>query len=372
MNGRAQRRWLPFGVFATVPPSTNHPLRPRRSVVVGSSALFVGGLLLTATALPVSAVAPIAQLGAGIASTSASHAAASPSAPATAVRLTSFRRHQTPTTTTPAPTNTTPSTTVAPTTTPVPTTTTPRPVVTTTVAPRAVVYPTGTANGSEPSGVAPPGATALTGYSMSYVNDFSGTSVPAGWYSYDGQPGGDPGALFASSHVVVGGGLLQLNTFQDPAHANQWVTGGLCHCGLAQTYGAYFVRSRVTGAGPTAIELLWPAAKVWPPEIDFNESGGGASGSSATVHFGAANHQDQRGLKIDMTQWHTWGVVWSPTAIIYTVDGKVWGTVSVPSEIPNQAMTLDLQVQTFCASGWACPTAPQSMQVDWVAEYSAN
>jgi len=220
--------------------------------------------------------------------------------------------------------------------------------------------------------MAPPSANALTGFTQSYVNDFSGSSLPAGWDVYTGSPGSDPGAQWGSAHVVVSNGLLSLNAWQDPGYNNSWVTGGLCQCGLARTYGAYFVRSRLTGTGPTGVMLLWPTAPVWPPEIDFNETNGQTSGTSATVHFGSTNKQDQRKLSIDMTQWHTWGVIWTPASITYTVDGKVWGTVTNTSEIPNQPMTLDLQQQTWCGSGWACPSSPQSMSVDWVAEYSMN
>lgn len=220
--------------------------------------------------------------------------------------------------------------------------------------------------------MAPPIANALPGFTQSYVNDFTGTSLPTGWDVYTGSPGSDPGAQWGKAHVVVDNGLLSLNAWLDPAYNNSWVTGGLCQCGVQQTYGAYFVRSKVTGAGPTGVELLWPATNVWPPEIDFNETNGMTAGTSATVHFGASNHQDQRRVGIDMTQWHTWGVIWSPASIIYTVDGRVWGTISNASEIPNQAMTLDLQQQTWCSSGWACPSTPQSMQIDWVAEYTMN
>ena len=234
-------------------------------------------------------------------------------------------------------------------------------------------YPIGTAALWEPSGYAPPAADALAGFTQSEVDDFATATLPSGWMVYSGQPGGDPGAQFGgSSHISLTGGLLSLNTFQDPAYGNEWVTGGLCDCGHAQTYGAYFVRSRVTGAGPTNVELLWPANNVWPPEIDFNETGGGASGTSATVHYGS-NAQDQRTLSnVSMTQWHTWGVIWTPSTITYTVDGQVWGTVANTGEIPTQAMTLDLQQQTWCSSGWACPSSPQSMQIDWVAQYSYN
>jgi beta-glucanase (GH16 family) len=128
----------------------------------------------------------------------------------------------------------------------------------------------------------------------------------------------------------------------------------------------------MTGAGPTGVELLWPDGNVWPPEIDFNETYGGTSGTSATVHYNSANSQIGRSLNIDMTQWHTWGVIWTPNSITYTVDGTVWGTETTAASIPNMPMHISLQSQTWCSSGWACPTTPQSMQVDWVAQYQAN
>ncbi len=257
--------------------------------------------------------------------------------------------------------------------TPPATTTTVPPVTTITAAP--VRYPIGLANSSEPSGFGPPSASALPGYSQSYVTDFSGSSLPAGWVPYSGKPMSDPGAQFGTAHVVVSGGLLQLNTWRDPQYNNTWVTGGLSQSAVTNTYGAYFVRSRLTGAGPTGVELLWPADNSWPPEIDFSETAGDTSSLTATVHFGPAsiNHIDQRALgNIDMTKWHTWGVVWTPTEITYTVDGNAWGSIAVGTEIPNIPMTLDLQQQTWCDSGWACPSAPQSMLVDWVAEYRAG
>lgn len=220
--------------------------------------------------------------------------------------------------------------------------------------------------------MAPPSANALAGYHESYVTDFPGTSLPSGWYPFTGTPGGDPGGQFAASHIVVGAGVMSVNTWRDPAFGNEWVTGGICNCGNPQTYGAYFVRSRVSGAGPTAVQLLWPLSNAWPPEIDFNETAGDVASTSATVHWGATNHIDQRKLSIDMTSWHTWGVIWTPTSITYSVDGRVWGSVTTASEIPNVPMTLDLQQQTWCASGWACPTTPQTMQIDWVAQFSVN
>ena len=41
-------------------------------------------------------------------------------------------------------------------------------------------YLVGTPDTAEPSTLAPPGAKALLGYNFSYVNDFTGTSIPFG------------------------------------------------------------------------------------------------------------------------------------------------------------------------------------------------
>lgn len=236
-------------------------------------------------------------------------------------------------------------------------------------------YPIGVPSSSEPSGYAPPSADALPGFSLSYSTDFTGSALPAGWGAFSDASSGDPGSQWEDSQVVVSGGLLQLNAAQDPALNNEWVTGGLCQCGESQTYGAYFVRSRETGPGPTIVELLWPT-QGWPPEIDFNETSGTTTQSFGTNIWGLDSNGDKEQqqflMSIDMTQWHTWGVIWTPTSIILTVDGQAWGTFTTPSEIPSQSMSLHIQQQTWCSSGYACPTSPQSTDVDWVAEYAPS
>jgi hypothetical protein len=235
-------------------------------------------------------------------------------------------------------------------------------------------YPLGVANAASPSGYAPPATSALPGYTQNYVQDFTANSIPAEWAVYSGLPGGDPGGQFGPAHVNVAAGLMVISTYRDPAYNNEWVTGGTCLCGnnLAQLYGAWFVRSRVTGAGPTSVELLWPDTNIWPPEIDFNESGGATTSETATTHFGANNSIVQSSLTIDLTKWHTWGVIWSPTSIIYTVDGRYWASVTNPAEIPKVSMHLSIQSQTWCGASpaWACPTSNQQTLVDWVAEYA--
>lgn len=231
-------------------------------------------------------------------------------------------------------------------------------------------FPVGLPDSSEPSGYAPPGPKALVGYRETYVADFTGTTVPHGWDVYSGIPGGDPGGHFGISHVQVNEGMLELLTYRDPNFHNGWVTGGLTQENVAKIYGAYFVRSRVTGKGPNEVELLWPLNNTWPPEIDFNETGGSIISSSSSLHYGADNTVVRSHVYINMTQWHTWGVIWTPTSVTYTVDGRVWGRYTDAQHIPKIRMTLDFEQRTICSEDRQCPTSPVDMYIDWVAEYS--
>jgi hypothetical protein len=296
---------------------------------------------------------------------------------------TTTRPNGTTTTTTPNGTTTTthPNGTTTTTTQPKSTTTTSPPVTTTTSGSGSTI-PDGVPDSSEPSGEAPPGANAMNGYKLVYSTDFTGSSEPSGWQEYAGAPGSeDPGSQWAVTHDVVSGGILSLNAWQDPSFGNEWVTGGTSQDGESLQYGAWFVRSRETGSGPTLVELLWPTNNNWPPEIDFDETLGPSTFTTSTniwaVSAGKVSQVDVH-LNIDMTQWNTFGVIWTPSSITYTVNGKVWTTFTNASEIPSTPMHLDLQQQTWCGSSAgldgenACPTAPESMQVDWVAEYQAG
>ncbi|HWD95589.1 MAG TPA: family 16 glycosylhydrolase [Acidimicrobiales bacterium] len=236
----------------------------------------------------------------------------------------------------------------------------------------SAAYPVGVTDSAQPSGQAPPTTSAIRGYRLRSVTKFSGSSIPPGWIVFTGKPSGDPGDQWAANHVTVSNNMLELNSFQDPKFNNEWVTGGVCQCATAaHTYGAYFVRSRITGPGPTQVEMLWPTAG-WPPEVDFAETYGATNLAQATLHYGNSNQTIHKNITINMTAWHTWGIVWTPTSITYTVDGRIWSTITESSIIPHQPMSLHIQQQTWCSSGSACPTSPQSTDINWVAEYTVG
>ncbi len=246
--------------------------------------------------------------------------------------------------------------------------------------PAATKAPTAAATapaGSGPSGEAMPTGD-LPGWKLVFSDDFNGTALNMrAWGTYSGQPGGDPGGLWDPSHVVVHDGVLELQTYRDPAFGNRWVSGGLSSApALRQTYGKYLVRFRIDqGHGIAGIMLLWPSTSGWPPEIDFAEDGGGTrTETTATLHYGAKDTQIARSVTGDFTLWHTVGVEWSPGHLVYTLDGSAWGTVST-SQVPGGPMELDLQTQagTCGQADTPCPDATTpahvNMQVDWIAAY---
>ncbi len=263
-------------------------------------------------------------------------------------------------------------TTPTPTPTPSPTPT-PKPTPTPTPTPS----PTPTPAPGSPSGVAMPTGN-IPGWNMAFSDDFGGTSLnPAAWGTYNGQPGGDPGGWWDPSHVVVNNGVLELQTYKDPAFGNRWVSGGVSSApALTQQYGKYLVRFRMDkGNGVAGILLLWPSNGGWPPEIDFAEDGGGnRSQSTATLHYGSNDSQVQQSVTADFSQWHTMGVEWTAGVLRFTLDGAVWATMSSPN-VPSIPMELDAQAQAgTCGDQWTpCPDATTpahvTMQIDWVAAY---
>lgn len=232
-------------------------------------------------------------------------------------------------------------------------------------------YPIGIFDPGEPSRFAPPAKTALPGYRRSYRDDFNVQLSPRTWFYFSGVPKGDPSGRFAPDHVAVDHGMLKIGTWHDPRFKGHWVSGGAGLDGVPTYYGAYFVRSRETAPGPDTVELLWPKDNQWPPEIDFAEAGEAPRSQRWFVHYNNAQDQVYGSTTIDIERWHTWGVIWTPNSITFTVDGRTWGKVTTSKVIPNIPMILDIQSQSWCGiAGEPCPTQDSTLLVDWVAVYT--
>jgi beta-glucanase (GH16 family) len=218
----------------------------------------------------------------------------------------------------------------------------------------------------------------VPGWQLTYSTDFPGSSLPSGWDAYNGEPGGDPDGNWVPSNVTVSGGALNLM-------ATPSAQGGVQFYGNPQTYGMYLVRMKGDDEPDLDINnlaILWPAQQgVWPPEVDFFQDLGGTRQSfSASLHVApdgnfsccvvASPTQNN-----NATAWHTYGVQWTPTSMTYTIDGRVWASVSrsslsSPDQWPTIPMNLTLQSQNQASAqpGGTIDT----MSVAWVAEYAMN
>jgi hypothetical protein len=247
----------------------------------------------------------------------------------------------------------------------------------------------GGSSGEQPSGQAMPLGN-IPGWTQTYAQDFSGSAMPSGWYSYTGEPGGDPAGWWDPSHVSVSGGELQLLSSRDPAHCPSnchalldFVSGGVQLYTHPQTYGKYEIRMRADNAkGLGLTVLLWPVSNNWPPEIDMIADVGWSPriGTGVGVVFGANNTDlTAKNTTADLTQWHTWGAEWTPGKVAFTLDGNVWATETNPN-VSSVPMNLAIQIQAYPCSGpgsfgvCADSSTPASsdFDVDWVTQYASG
>jgi hypothetical protein len=258
------------------------------------------------------------------------------------------------------------------------------------VAAAPTATPAGGQGGADPSGQSP--ATTLSGFSLKYVQEFNGGSLPSGWGEYLGVPGGDSAqeAQWEPGMCTFGGG---------EAH---FMASGIDSCGMhyqgdPQEYGAFFARLKgdeePSGMLFSDIFLLWPADSQWPPEIDVYEDEGNRARTVATLWntVGSAcgsSPSDQclsqyqqgngwgDGVANNGTEWHTYGVEWTPSGVSWLIDGRVTFTapasqVKSPAQQPALAMNMALQSQNMQGSS-GTSTPRETMTVDWVEQFSWN
>ena len=251
-----------------------------------------------------------------------------------------------------------------------PSSTTSSPTIRTAVATTTMLSATTLA---APSGVALPRANPR-GWVRVWADDFTSSRLQPAWERYSGRPGSYSNGYWSPSHVVQANGMLTLRGYRQ---GSTFVTGGVASTSkTTRLYGKYLVRFRAdNGVGVGYVALLWPT-KGWPPEVDFAEDAGrGRVTTSATAHWGRSNAQKQLILRGDFSRWHTLGVEWTATSLKYTVDGRVWGTMT-GAAVPHQPMHLAIQSAAMVCTSWsACVSSKTpknvNIQIDWVAVYRA-
>lgn len=208
--------------------------------------------------------------------------------------------------------------------------------------------------------------TACSGGSQPVVSDdFDGASPdPAHWVAYDGFNRAS-GETWRAAQCTVSGGVLRL-------HAD---AAGIC--GIAsrtqRTYGKADIRARFpapAGRGLAPVFLFWPRNDDdWPQagEIDWLECYDTSRQSFGSwIHYAGPSGSDESDyggdFRIDMSQWHTYGVEWSAAAVRVSVDGQVWHEYT--QHVPSGPMHLALQVNRIGGV-----TGEADVEIDWVRQY---
>jgi len=149
---------------------------------------------------------------------------------------------------------------------------------------------------------------------------------------------GNLGQCWSPSRVSTTGGVLRIQSGNG--------CGGGVGMTQSRTYGNWRVRYRMdAGAGVKYGILLWPASGS-RPEIDFAEGSKhdpGRNEVTATYHPApGCQGCTQWHHAVDMTQWHTLGVQWTPNGFTFTLDGKAWAHIGAHTSKPHH-----LSIQTW-------------------------
>jgi len=286
------------------------------------------------------------------------------------------------------------ATTAPPTATPVPPTATAAPPTATAVPPTATLVPstatpTATAAGGNPQPVG------QTGWNLVFRDEFDGSSLDASkWVTcypwYNPQTGCTNTGNYELQWYMPGGvsvsdGALKLTARRQTVTGTNGVTydytSGMVSTGPSQgaparfAYVYGFIEARMKlPAGRGYWPAFWtlPTDQSWPPEIDGMEAAGHKPTTiTMNVHWaGAAGHQQDYSSFSgpDFTAgWHTFGVEWTATSVVWYVDGVARKTFTDAAGIPvkPEYILLNLAIDGNHTPDGTTPF-PSALEVDYV------
>ncbi|MFT3875211.1 MAG: glycoside hydrolase family 16 protein [Propioniciclava sp.] len=208
----------------------------------------------------------------------------------------------------------------------------------------------------------------IGGHEFNDPVDFGTTSRDGDgeWYVWEG-PGYQGRGRITRDNVDVRDGRLILTGKPDGS------TGTAAYYGATQKHGRWEARVRIPSgdSGYTAVALLWPHSQRWPDdgEVNYLEAYGSGATNTVTVHDASGGehvfvHSD--GVRVDMRDWHTYAVEWTPDHITAYLDGAPVWTMDDHAMLPPGPMWHSFQVDS---QGVGEAKVPTVMEVDWLRVY---
>ena len=202
-----------------------------------------------------------------------------------------------------------------------------------------------------PTPVPPPVPSGEFASTPMWSDEFNDTSIDKQkWTNLFGGHTFDNGFIWDQKELSEIGGQLHIGI--DRQANGSFAVGSMAAYvngyggGFGFEYGKVEIRAKaseeVVGAGPCF--LIWPQHDDhWPPEVDILETPKGDG--LFTNHWqgpsgNGDNQQQPYQFPLDYSQWHTYGLEWTPTRLSMLVDGQVIKTMTdhIPSEMMSVAL----------------------------------
>jgi hypothetical protein len=190
------------------------------------------------------------------------------------------------------------------------------------------------------------------------VDNFDVPPARPNWNVYD-SPGHDGNGRRTPNAVATSDGIMTITG--DP----QGDSAGMSWAG-DQYRGRWEVCMRTApgSAQYHPVILLWHQSGTPYSEINVAEILDPARQVvNFFLHYGSRQTSAQ--INIDATQWHSWAVEWTATAVTGYVDGNEWFRDTSVSHLPDGPMSLCLQLDNFGGD----ISAGGRMDFDWARQY---
>jgi beta-glucanase (GH16 family) len=208
-------------------------------------------------------------------------------------------------------------------------------------------------------------ATAGSGpvWSPIWTDEFGAFPSSSDWGIYDSAGNAGKGVRSPSAFSAANSILTITGT-------SDGTTGGMSRHSQ-QRYGKWEARVKTAGCSCYhPVLILWGTPGSWPQagEIDYLETSRRVR-NTMFVHYGADNSQVSRTIAVDMTQWHTYAVEWTPNYLAAYIDGKQFFYSTDKTIQPPGRVQATIQLDWFPGEVSTEQRTGATMNVDWIKQF---
>lgn len=237
---------------------------------------------------------------------------------------------------------------------------------------------------------------ASNGWKLVWSDEFNGTELDRSIWNVEvnGYGGWNNELQYycdSSENIDVSDGTLKITARKKSYLGKEYTSARLNSKDKAEfRFGRIEAKMKLPsfqGAWP-AFWMLGANDTTWPEcgEIDILETINDESIAYGTAHWQAGDSYESSGsstlaagVKIDITQWHTYGIEWDANQIVWYVDDTKYFALDIASDPNRASLALDQYLLLNLAVGGDWPgmeiddtAIPATMEVDYVRVYEKD